>query len=1813
MQREIAQLQQMRQQEHQHATEILADAVEVIKELASDNTRISALNESSSLTSGVPTPISVEISGRVTPVYESSRSPLPVFSLSEGEIKSKEDLKRALQSLVRTSFPKQTNNDYESDTKSGATSDIESDFESESQNRSGEDEEEPEQGVDSGAESNDGEKVTISRKQLNLALTLERFNLSRVYNSEYKDSLKKALAKLSKVRELSNKKSQDTENILLDGMRDIVERAKFESNNNYQLKENKQTQTLEGDKNDADSAGTSLDDELSENRKEVTKEKEQKGTRDTENVWVGDKCNDIQHQLEQQQRQQIDEGQAKQPTAVEKEQEKESKPVVSNQEHKGSYNKETKKIEHEEDVDKDKDNQEAKQQNEIDKFVREKERADKTAPAEVTNQLQESSRAREHDSVPTNRIQDHEGGDIARDRQRGNEKKHYDNKEEAKGAPISTDNSLGRQAEESEINKTETHSQKSPKDRSVVEEQPQVSREKDLKPGRKTSTISEDRELEEGQKYDEKQFPIKTDSSVNKADDKTPTREHLEGAIVNVSTKKDEALDKEKDVSKGEAKTSMDEADKMAQDQQKQTSNKELKEHKNQKSLDTPKDDSQRSSTEMPENAQGPNKTLAEDKPQTAKAKENLQNEGEKETPEKSKVGDERQCAEKQLPDKADSSLNNIDAETATKERLGDDAVSASTEEDKTLDEEKGLSKGETKNVIDEADNIHEEQEKRSKELEEYTEQKKLDNSKSHSSVDLEDKNVAEMFLEDEKENEESFEKLKNSNKELNLSFNILRNLVGNNFVKEIPQLQKTRSKERKDAKPDKIALEKDEFAKLQQEKRDLSEEMDKIDKSLAKLRGLTDDKIAEKDEEINKKELDTLKSLETLENLEKKLEDKEAMDYLIREKRELTRQLNDTSEQIRAQKDRLKKGGKLEDGSIAALMCEENDLKDKFHENITSLKQLKRELQGLSVERENGICKLEERANELSAQLRVLNKVQRESTNFEDNQKRSSGVRSSEITLLPQSVAPIVKQKFTAEEKAVEAENKVQKTKKDIERYKRMIENQDKKMLPLAKKIHRLEDALERQSIGKMVKDGQIEETVSKTTQAGKKEENGSSSAASFYDDKVNECDTLDFQEFCRLKLNQELAGKENDLQELQRKIDLLSKDIATFLSKEVVWDFESTKSALDIKQVLQKDIENVKSKISEEKNRMENDGNENLRSLANLIREKSTVENEMEGFEKQIEDLKETRNNIYDSEELDLRTATPEVKLTVDLLKRKDEMEQAIQEIENEIFEEQDNFLDALKYRNKENIPPSTSINRLISGKKKSESDLAIIGNELAALLENGGLEEHFQEVKNKRIIKKMLEHEVETVKKKLKNEPMRSAGALANLVQEKAKVEEELKFVNRMLKESKLLFDNEIQANKEFVSCLPDNVVEAFELEIVLLEETESDKMKEKRKELEDLRAEMDSVCSELNNIEKNMKDKGMELEEKLKDGREFSGEENVLGELIDSKKGKDKLKLATGERISSCRDNRKALQQHAVGGTSKAKETVSKETDETSEEPAEMSQLRSKLKDSIEKIAFIDRNIHERLELIENSCGSDNDSTKMLETLSLLINEQSEFEKALRCLNEIIDCLNKKDKLQQQLQNIRQSQHQGKRKNNLPLNELEELLQKSAEHENRKNQLKTKLADEINKLQKINKEKEVLHKHIKEVDNKLSVVHDVIEEISADLEKNEEHLNTKDENEEKTLARIDNLNKEQKLLQSQIHELSKRVRKEEDTNEIQLTEEVVNLRELLKEKENLKTYLREIESKLEELKPNTTAKTSQEEEEFNRFVTSGNILN
>ena len=234
LRKEIAELQKKRYQEHETAAVNLKEAINLIKDLMTTKENIPSEGE--------------KLSDR----FSFASADLPTYSeksvqsqkafhllLPDDEIRNRDELKNALENLVEVVLNDNEESLHDSETTSGASSDLE--LEDLSPTPVNEDSDE---GAYSGAESADGDVLNIKKAKLDFVFNLERFNLGRVYNNEYRDSLKRALRKLAKAKDSIRSKHRELENDMIEGIKNLVQRTQFGNRQTQIRTKEKETQTV---------------------------------------------------------------------------------------------------------------------------------------------------------------------------------------------------------------------------------------------------------------------------------------------------------------------------------------------------------------------------------------------------------------------------------------------------------------------------------------------------------------------------------------------------------------------------------------------------------------------------------------------------------------------------------------------------------------------------------------------------------------------------------------------------------------------------------------------------------------------------------------------------------------------------------------------------------------------------------------------------------------------------------------------------------------------------------------------------------------------------------------------------------------------------------------------------------------------------------------------------------------------------------------------------------------------------------------------------------------------------------------------------------------------------------------------------------------------------------------------------------------------------------------------------------------------------------------------------------------------------------
>ncbi|XP_022794323.1 trichohyalin-like [Stylophora pistillata] len=247
LKKELADLQNKRQKEHETAVANLNNAIDLLKEVLSSTQSISEGEEKQNnrqrFLSEDPPRLVV-----TSPIGKANVRNCKRLLVSDDEICNREELRAALENLIELVLNDEDSL-YDSESTSGASSDLESE-DSGPTTPIGESDE----GAYSGPESTEDDALNIKKSELYFAFNLERFNLSRVYYGEYRDSLKKVMRKLAKAKDSLRNKRNDLENEMLNGIKQLVDKTQFGNPTKQILvtKRNIDTQTF--DINDIPSA-----------------------------------------------------------------------------------------------------------------------------------------------------------------------------------------------------------------------------------------------------------------------------------------------------------------------------------------------------------------------------------------------------------------------------------------------------------------------------------------------------------------------------------------------------------------------------------------------------------------------------------------------------------------------------------------------------------------------------------------------------------------------------------------------------------------------------------------------------------------------------------------------------------------------------------------------------------------------------------------------------------------------------------------------------------------------------------------------------------------------------------------------------------------------------------------------------------------------------------------------------------------------------------------------------------------------------------------------------------------------------------------------------------------------------------------------------------------------------------------------------------------------------------------------------------------------------------------------------------------------
>lgn len=1795
LKKEIAELQNKRHQEHEMAVANLKEAIHVIKDIMSnppsrhqeDDKEIEQYSFVSE------DPVRSAVTSPQAKRSEKNLKPGKRLLLSEDEIRSKEELKSALENLVEIVLNDDEDSVYDSEITSGASSDLESE-ESGPTTINGESDE----GAYSGPESTDGDMLQIKKAELDFTFHLERFNLGRVYYGEYRDSLKKAMKKLAKAKDSLRNKRKDLENELLIEIKKLVDRTQFggesaqapnageeavitdhEDRPKDDVDGQKPTES-EGEDNKTTSAGG--DDVVVEDSHgyiESDPEKE-KGVhfQDTNTEY-----RDVDHSLY---RDNVPEdgiaeieGKPQQKLALDGK-EDQDRPSENDIESANTVDQsETEPIKQiGEGITEEKQQDPGGLENESGLL---EDKADDESAIEQRDNSSLSEREGRQDSAEKT-IQDasfekpHRKDDsVTREERAAASPEKKDKKEDANVEQNTQDKNVDQDPEA--------------KNGSFENGEPKV----------RLSNSSDEKPLilstERASKYSGETFSSSNDTQEGDVKGQDTAEDNLKETddVDNTHGLNSEAGIKGKDlafekpvIQKSESST----GDKRETSQ----GNKDLKRAGDYEEV--PGDDSLTKEGSVTEVEAGKgkegldsNKTEYEDKQkENQPLKEEI--EAQKLMDEKNRFssdqeGKNRESQKDEKPEDCTESTVKQEDEPITMYR--NEPMDRSPKEDEIL--KSGVKEDDFKKPGDKGFSVSEEY------IPEYD--RLSDNSDAlFQAIDKDNRDPSYQESSSPVNDQDLIKQLNRNNKALQDKFNLLCELVGKAFVNEIPELRDEKEKE-----GHLVALEG--LNDLCAEREHLTDELQLVESKIKELTATGNDNLRDLNKRLDEEEVQLLRSLGEIDKQLKSNDDKELVEHLLKEKENVCTKLDEINNLLSEQKQGMIELGSQNPHTVPGLMCKKDVLKDDLCEKERQLsyktKMLEAGTNSAAKEKEN----LRNTLNSLNAQLAALEDGIQESDANAYPYGRKQGNKE-----LPTEVASLVKSKADAENDKAKLETEITKTENDIGRYSRILEEQRRRLQPFLRKRGRIVESLDwfnstessEGETSRQSEDNDVEEPVENETEAPLAEKtkylDRDEAAGEIHGDIENRVETLEL-EISKLELPCEL------------KQEIIGK--STIADKKGILN--------RVKLRTEEELKCLEDKLVVEQNKLKEAGLNDLIEVAQHLEEK-------EYLTKEIAKLENYQSTVDDSTE-DANLSL--IKQLKKLLLQKEDLKEKVRELTGEISNEQHNFLDARQFKSTGNVneESGSNIKGLIDNKAKLVASLKDTNDTILESLSTGGLKGPQTEFIEECVERKVkLEDEIDRLQEKIDEETLRAVEMLADHLQQKSLISEELQNTSeRAAEEAKMLQENvsyDYNVTEEINELISEALLEAGTTAAVIQERKQ---LQQKQREMEDSVKEIAERLREVKRLKEYPDEVEGALEKIIRekipvDKRLQESDSKGFTLQLTSASTQHKERPAESRKLDSESDNEKdninaAIKEnaslHRSSHDANADEKYESEVSLTLGTKHKKGEADTAAGHSDENFDEKRRELGERLNQVENHLcnmlqipGPSGSSSRLerddLEELSSLVVKKIKVAEVLQKIKLLEDLLNKKEtSLQEQLCNKDEGEEGFERKTQLE-SEQKKMNKVIDRRESEMREMEAKKEEKEKALNQLNIKKENLLEKLEPLKENMHIVKEDIEAALDDLQANITEHEKRSGDEEQALQKdlqnlqneIEFCNREVKEVEKELNRLTKESRQRRDT----IPGAVLSLEKLLIEKENLREYLAEIDTTLDNSQTDANEQTN-----------------
>lgn len=1682
LKKEIADLQNKRQKEHETAVANLKNAIDLIKEM-SNTQSISEKEEKQNDRQRFPSEDTPHLVVSSTTGKANHRNGKRLV-VSQGEICNREELRAALENLVELVLNDEEDSVYDSESTSGASSDLESEDSGPTAAK-----EESDEGAYSGPESTEGDTLNIKKAHLDFAFNLERFNLSRVYYGEYRDSLKKVMRKLAKAKDSLRDKRNDLENEMLSGIKQLVDRTQFGKDGVLISKQNIETQTFDiHDTPSANQENWSEQDNEGERPLETEKRLNRSSTTRGDN-----EASELPHR-----------------DLKGEEQEDAKRKINDERDAPGETSDESEEQLHHSLKD---------------------EKLDTGIPQEEINQGDDNNH---EDSLQNSNIKKDDSDDA--DKRSGLPAKRQDD-----GSPKKPHRNEGAKEEEAfrenEDENEDQEKEQKPETENSVDKEEELGNNESIRSSETCGEINnkdKDKQQSEAQAVAEDSIPMSEHFDDTKEEDSGDNQtENENGSSQMDGDSKGDRSEKNAPGNMKDEGTTEEEAceERDGTDPKVLASEEKACIFKKDAACQTlDKNDAVTTGHEM-ENKEGEGGTHSEERPPSPEeANPTIQPSLES--------GEEGESLERNKDDRNSekpSSENIVDFSGDVNHTDSCDAQS------RTADNAVG---------------------------------DRLELQRSKSPVD--DKDL--------------IRQLDTSNKMLHDKFSLLCELVGKEFVEEIPEL-KNEKVEGKDLLQN--------MNDLYVENEQLTDELKQVDVQIRELAATGSDWSADLNKQLENEEIEVLRSLGEIEKFLRRNDDRELTEHLLKEKENVCTKLDEISNLLNEQKEAMVELGSKEDKTISGLMCKMDVLKDDLNEKAQQLKYKSKMLEAAKKASGEEMEDYQKSLTSLKLQLAALEEGIPETKNNGYPERQSNDE-------FPTEMMSLVRSNADAEKKREKLDTEIKRTENEIERCSRMLGKRVNRLRPFKRKLARIRNSLDLMDL-----------------LPGNESEDVPKDPTDHVDDLVHiDSKHLLVDEKRPFDEAEGIREKEVEIKTESEELDLANSKIdLPYELKQELTDNITTAEKVGVAQrykvAAEEELQYLKEKINEEESKLREAGFSDPIQIIQALEEKEKLSRDKVKLDQLL------KNNSIRVDE-----HNPEVKqLEVLLLKRESLMEK-IHALDGDIFQEQQNFINAMQFKKngKINRESDSNIKGLIESKENLISELKGTNEKILQSLSTGGLRGPQSEFIEELVEKKVkLEDEIDKLQDAIDDETARASEMLVDLLKQKAGVARDLRIDTEHATDvvqglQEIIADHTNKKNDESIS----DEIQTFVMEARLILSAEATPM---------VNEEREELCQKQQLMENLVKGEAENLTEAKRKGQDLTEIEHALKHIIEEKlpvdsrlMGMDELdakedrfklpsklrkqneKQADAEQRAKCRDDdsntsrlptiddallEKPIQethegQNERGETEVPLSTVGEKCEKEMgtgkiELGEEIEEKRRELEESLSQI-------DNRLEVILLGCDPSNKpKTVVLEGITTLIAKKAKRQEDLQQTQRFEDFLKQMEFSSGEQcsgPEANKDRHQRKIQLESDLKKLNDMIDRRERKIEKIEAKKDSKEEQLNKLRLEIGELDEIMKPLKErLRTAKTEVEAALEETQANISE-QEKLSGEEQvalHQELDVLQneIEHGNQKLQEVEGQLDFLKKEVNESNDS----IHADILDLKKLLVEKEDLRDYLAEIDRALE----------------------------